>query len=113
MWRALRLAALLGIASPLYAQTLKMRCEHEASSYDVAFHTDKRKLFSNNPVFDGLLRVHHAQRNDESGDWIVWALLPTVGGASRDLLLSFGHDNWIKSFWANGSVSRVECKAVD
>ncbi len=113
MWRALLVLVSFGVASPLAALTFKMNCQHQASSYYVVFNTDKRKLFSNNPVFDDQLRVHHAQRNAQSGDWIVWALLSTVSGASRDVVFSFGDDNWIKNFWANGSVSRVDCDALD
>lgn len=107
------LLTMLFFANPLTAQSLKMHCVQKSLTYVVAFNTDRLKLYSDSPALNGRLRVERAKMNALSGDWIVWALLRTVGGASRDVLFSFGHDNWIKHFWANGSMSRVECDAVD
>lgn len=107
---ALALVAMLAglaMASPAAAITHTMRCEGRFS-YTMTYDDLRRRLTIEVEGMKRLLRVRQIKQEDDGG-LLIWASTPAFGG-DRDMLIRFGREKWVRTYFRNGSDETITCR---
>ncbi len=106
--RPLSLAALFFvIAAPeARAWVHSMRCEGRFA-YTLSYDDTRRRLTIEVEGMKRLLRMNRIKAED--GNTLIWASTPAFGG-DRDMLIQFGRDKWVRTYFRNGSDETVKCR---
>ena len=104
------MAVMIGlVAAPCPAQALAhtIRCDGRFS-YTVTFDDLRRRLTIE---VEGMKRQLNVRlvKPEEDGGYLIWAFAPAFGG-DRDMLIRFGREKWVKTYFRNGSDETVTCR---
>jgi hypothetical protein len=104
------MAVMIGlVAAPCPAQALTqtIRCDGRFS-YTVTFDDRRRGLTIEVEGMKRLLNMRQIKQ-EEDGGYLIWAFTPAFGG-DRDMLIRFGREKWVRTYFRNGSDETVTCR---
>jgi hypothetical protein len=104
------MAALVGLAgssSDVQASSYTLRCDGRFS-YTMTYVERPQRLIIEVEGMKRQLRMHQIKREDDGGV-LIWASTPAFGG-DRDMLIRFGREKWVRTYFRNGSDETVICR---
>ena len=106
-WGLLAMLAGLAMASPAAAFTYTLRCEGRFS-YTMTYDDLRRRLTIE---VEGMKRQLHMRqvKKEDDGGVLIWASTPAFGG-DRDMLIRFGREKWVRTYFRNGSDETIACR---
>jgi hypothetical protein len=103
---ALSILFVLTTALPANALQYTLRCDGRFS-YTVTYDDLRRRLTIEVEGMKRLLQIRMTKEDEEG--ILIWASTPAFGG-DRDMLIRFGREKWVRTYFRNGSDETVACR---